>query len=121
MAKRKPTDMAQMNLRLPEKLRKMIEVEAKKNDWSLNRELVRRLEQSFSKQLTNDIINSAALSTGLETVKIITTQLNSVLEALGKPELRVDWQSTTMLFESKNQPKPTATTEAAPSKEGASS
>jgi hypothetical protein len=63
MAKRKPSDTAQMNLRLPESLRKKIEVEAKKNGWSLNRELVRRLEQSFTHQGFEDLIQSTIQST----------------------------------------------------------
>ncbi len=113
MAKRKPTDMAQMNLRLPEKLRRMIEVEAKKNGHSLNRELVRRLEQSFVQQLTADIINSAALNTGVEVSKIVLGQFNNVLEALGKPGMVVtekDWRPVSMLFETKI----TSTTSAEP-------
>jgi len=47
MPKRKSTDMTAMNLRLQESLRARIEAEAKKNGWSLNREMVRRLEHSF--------------------------------------------------------------------------
>jgi hypothetical protein len=66
MAKRKPTDTAQMNLRLPESLRKKIEVEAKKNGWSLNRELVRRLEQSFIHQGFEDLIQSTAQKVAME-------------------------------------------------------
>jgi hypothetical protein len=44
---RKPTDSAQLKLRLREELRKRLEREAKKADHSLNTEMVRRLEQSF--------------------------------------------------------------------------
>jgi len=50
MAKRKPTDMTAMNLRLQETLRKKIEAKQRKNGWSLNREMVRRLERSFFDQ-----------------------------------------------------------------------
>jgi Arc-like DNA binding domain len=69
MAKRKPSDTAQMNLRLPESLRKKIEVEAKKNGWSLNRELVRRLEQSFTHQGFEDLIQSTAQKVAMEVDK----------------------------------------------------
>jgi hypothetical protein len=62
MAKRKTTDTAQMNLRLPETLRKRIEVEAKKNGWSLNRELVRRLEQSFIHQSFEDLTQKVVMA-----------------------------------------------------------
>src|SRR6516165_5933218 len=71
MAKRKPTDTAQMNLRLPETLRKKIEVEAKKNGWSLNRELVRRLEQSFTHQGFEDLIQSTIQSTAQKVVMMV--------------------------------------------------
>jgi hypothetical protein len=111
MAKRKETDMAQMNLRLPEKLRRMIEVEAKKNGWSLNRELVRRLEQSFFSQSTSDIATSAAMSASLATAKILTAQWNEFLKAHGGPELKLDehaWRS----LETQNPQLPLATTDA---------
>jgi len=94
MAKRKPTDMAQMNLRLPESLRKKIEVEARKNGWSLNRELVRRLEQSFVQDYTATIINNASLTTGSEISKIITGQLNNDFELLGRPDLIINEEQT---------------------------
>jgi len=68
-----------MNLRLPEKLRKMIEVEAKKNGWSLNRELVRRLEKSFVDQLTEQIIESAALRFSKEVLEGQLTMMNAMI------------------------------------------
>jgi predicted HicB family RNase H-like nuclease len=60
VAKRKPTDIAQLGLRLPEKLRKKIEAAARTNGWSLNRELVRRLERSFVQQEIEDAIKRTA-------------------------------------------------------------
>jgi hypothetical protein len=44
---RKATDLVQLTLRLREDLRRRIEREAKKDDLSLNNEIVRRLERSF--------------------------------------------------------------------------
>jgi hypothetical protein len=68
-----------MNLRLPEKLRKMIEIEAKKNGWSLNRELVRRLEKSFVDQLTEQIIESTALRLSKEVLEGQLTMMNAMI------------------------------------------
>jgi hypothetical protein len=99
MAKRKVTDTAQMNLRLPEKLRRMIEIEAKKHDWSLNRELVRRLEQSFARQATIDAIKSAALAPSA----VLIDQFNNVLEALGRPDLTIKHGDLLTLIEMKTQ------------------
>jgi hypothetical protein len=78
MAKRKPTDTAQMNLRLPETLRKKIEVEAKKNGWSLNRELVRRLEQSFTHQGFEDLIQSTIQSTAQKVVMMVDMRFSGL-------------------------------------------
>lgn len=50
MAKRKPNDPVQIGLRLPERLRAKLEQSAKRNDESLNREIVNRLERSFDRQ-----------------------------------------------------------------------
>jgi len=88
MPKRKPTETAQMNLRLPERLRAMIEVQAKKNGWSLNRELVRRLEQSFVNQLTEEIINNAVLKTAVTIVEPMQRQLDEIIIQLIKMEKR---------------------------------
>jgi|SRR5262245_8868029 len=45
---RKPTDIATLSLRIREELRRQIEREAKRQDRSLNSEIVRRLENSLS-------------------------------------------------------------------------
>jgi hypothetical protein len=99
MAKRKSTDMAQVGLRLPEKLRKMIEADAKRNGWSLNRELTRRLEQSFAQQATIDAIKSAALAPSA----VLIDQFNDVLEALGRPDLVIKRGDLLALIEMKTQ------------------
>jgi hypothetical protein len=97
MAKRKPTDIAQMNLRLPETLRKKIEVEAKKSGWSLNRELVRRLEQSFIDQRVEALIQSTAQTVAMEVNKHFRDSLtgdllnkfNIINRTDGHPELPI--------------------------------
>ncbi|RXH15236.1 Arc family DNA-binding protein [Bradyrhizobium guangzhouense] len=44
---RKPGDKAMLAIRMTESLRRKIEAAAKKSGWSINSELVRRLENSF--------------------------------------------------------------------------
>jgi hypothetical protein len=96
MAKRKPTEIVQLRLRLPEKLRKKIEVEARKSDWSLNREMVRRLEQSFVQQGTEALIQSAAQAVAVEVfkqqlglVEDLAGEFNRINQALGRPEMAI--------------------------------
>jgi hypothetical protein len=60
---------AQMNLRVPETLRKKIVAEAKQNGNSINRELVRRLEQSFILRDFEDVIQSTAQKVAMEVEK----------------------------------------------------
>jgi hypothetical protein len=47
MARRKPSDTVKLNLRFPESLRRLLEGVAKKQERSMNAEIVRRLENSF--------------------------------------------------------------------------
>jgi len=46
---RKPSDISQLKVRLPERLRRNIESEAATHDRSMNAEIVSRLERSFQK------------------------------------------------------------------------
>jgi hypothetical protein len=46
---RKPTETVKLNLRLPERLRKQLERDAKRNGLSLNAEMIYRLESAYSK------------------------------------------------------------------------
>src|SRR4051812_27724643 len=57
---RKPTQPVQLKLRFPEKLRARIEAAALKNGQSMNSEIVQRLEQSFERANTHDLIQSTA-------------------------------------------------------------
>jgi hypothetical protein len=99
MAKRKPTDVAQMNLRLPEKLRKMIEVEARKNGWSLNRELVQRLQHSFVDQGVEALIQQTAMTMAIEVTKNVSDlnanlhdHINALARAIGRPDLTISFE-----------------------------
>jgi Arc-like DNA binding domain len=85
--KRKSTDIAQIGLRLPEALRKRIENEAHKHGWSLNRELVRRLESSFQQELLSEAIRGTAQTSANEVRDIVTLQFEKLLLLLGRPDL----------------------------------
>ena len=72
MAARADTVKAQIKLRLREPLRARLETEAKQNGYSLNTEIVRRLEQSIRDEELGDVIfgdrdvfNSAYIIAGL--------------------------------------------------------
>jgi hypothetical protein len=54
MARRKLTDVVQVNLRLRESLRRRLEEEAEKRGFSFNAELTRRLEQSLEREELNE-------------------------------------------------------------------
>jgi hypothetical protein len=94
MPRRKSTDTVQLRLRIPESLRVKIAVEARKQKASLNKEVVRRLEQSFVQDYTAALIENASLTTGSEISKIITGQLNNVFELLGRPDLIINKEQT---------------------------
>jgi translation initiation factor 2 alpha subunit (eIF-2alpha) len=50
MARRKETEMVNLRLRLPEGLRKQLDVAAEKSNRSLNSEILWRLGQTFGKE-----------------------------------------------------------------------
>jgi hypothetical protein len=60
---RKPTDTVTLSLRIREELRRQLEREAKRQERSLNAEIIHRLEQSFRKsddaELTADALRAA--------------------------------------------------------------
>ena len=62
MPRRKPTDIVQLRLRLPDGLRRLIETEAKQRKTSLNKELVRRLQNSFDAEQLETTIQRAAIN-----------------------------------------------------------
>jgi hypothetical protein len=83
---RKPADIAHVNLRIRENLRRRLEVEAKRHRFSLNSEMHARLEQSFYDKAHGDIweiahgIKSAWLR--LEAVQEQRALAGLVMEAL---------------------------------------
>jgi Arc-like DNA binding domain len=57
---RKPTDTVQLKLRFSERLRRRLEQAAKHNDWSMNTEIVSRLDVSFQREDQEEMIERAA-------------------------------------------------------------
>jgi hypothetical protein len=58
---KKPTETVQLKLRFSERLRARLEKAAANNDDSMNSEIIRRLEQSFSRDdILTEIHNSLA-------------------------------------------------------------
>jgi hypothetical protein len=57
---RKPIDIAHVNLRIRESLRKKLAAEAKKHGFSLNGEINKRLEESFEREGLQSIAEIAA-------------------------------------------------------------
>src|SRR5262245_30251606 len=57
---RKATDTVQLKLRFDEKLRRRIEVAAKRNNQSMNAEIIDRLEASFAKADIQEAIEKTA-------------------------------------------------------------
>ena len=45
---RKPTDMVQLKLRFPEAVRRRLDREAKRNNRSMNTEIIHRLQRTFA-------------------------------------------------------------------------
>jgi hypothetical protein len=97
MAKRKPTDKAQLNIRMTETLRRKIAAEAAKSGWSINSELVRRLERSFVDQGVEALIQSTALAVAVEVTKNVSDlnanlhdHINALAMAIGRPDLTIN-------------------------------
>jgi hypothetical protein len=74
MAKRKVI-YKQLNIRMPDQLHKQVVGEARKNGWSVNRELVRRLEKSFA----DDVLK--------ETSQFTNVWLKAIAEHIGRPDI----------------------------------
>jgi hypothetical protein len=56
---RKLTDTVKLQVRLSERLRRRLEQAAKHNDWSMNTEIVSRLDVSFQREDQEEMIRRA--------------------------------------------------------------
>jgi hypothetical protein len=88
---RKLTDTVKLQVRLSERLRRRLEQAAKHNDWSMNAEIVNRLDVSFQPEGQEEMIEKAvrdALQAQQEvTRKLLAAELSkSKLESPPKGE-----------------------------------
>jgi hypothetical protein len=68
----KPGDIVQPNLRIREDLRQRLEREARKNQRSLNKEMIRRLERSFEADTVRSLEDIVAdLTKALRRVSVV--------------------------------------------------
>jgi hypothetical protein len=88
MARRKPSDTVKLNLRFPESLRRLLEHAGKKHQWSMNAEIVRRLEDSF--QYEKVFGNERTLIL----LKLISSAVDMIERSTGKP-----WDYNPEMFE----------------------
>jgi hypothetical protein len=81
---RKLTDTVKLQVRLSERLRRRLEQAAKHHDWSMNTEIVDRLDSSFQREEQEKMIRRAAqeaVAAELSKLRILPQQLP------GKPQL----------------------------------
>ena len=90
---RKPSESVQLKLRFSERLRMRIEQAAKKNDQSLNSEIVRRLEQSFERddraaliQQVEATVTASATTTATLVISELSNYLASREDAPEEPK-----------------------------------
>jgi Arc-like DNA binding domain len=76
---RKPVDIAHVNLRIREHLRKRLEAAAKRNRISLNGEIMQRLEASFEEKPQVDIVTINQVIAELENAWARLTATREVL------------------------------------------
>ena len=80
---RKPSDTVQLKLRFSERLRRRLEREAKRQDRSLNSEIVNRLDESFSDQGAEWLRAVLGSRTG-DLVRALTTAIWLIEKRTGK-------------------------------------
>jgi hypothetical protein len=94
---RKPEKITPVKLRIPERTRRMIAVEARKNKRSTNQEMVRRLERSFMDQGVEALIQSTVQAAAVQIAKQqmglmndLIDEFNRINRALGRDELVIN-------------------------------
>jgi Arc-like DNA binding domain len=93
---RRTTETVHLKLRFREALRRRIEQAARRNEQSMNAEIIDRLERSFAKDdtrsLLEETITAIRLQTG-ETIEAIRVQTGETLAAIraDKAEIKRRW------------------------------
>jgi hypothetical protein len=82
---RKLTDTVKLQVRLSERLRRRIEQAAKHNDWSMNTEIVSRLDVSFQREDQEEMIERAARE-AVQAQQEVTKKLLAAQLRKNKPE-----------------------------------
>jgi Arc-like DNA binding domain len=95
---RKLTDTVKLQVRLSERLRRRLEQAAKHNDWSMNTEIVNRLDLSFQQKDQQkdqeEMIRSAVKSTAGAAVVRTLSELHLLpQQPPGKPQLSDEEQT----------------------------
>ncbi len=81
---RKPVDIAHVNLRIREHLRKRLETAAKRHQVSLNSEVMQRLETSFDDKARNDFVTIAQdISLKIGDLDLLTTEMENAWARFG--------------------------------------
>jgi Arc-like DNA binding domain len=84
---RKLTDTVKLQVRLSERLRRHLEQAAKHNDWSMNTEIVSRLDSSFQRENQGEMIRRAAQEAVAAMELRLSKLRNSPQQPAGKPQL----------------------------------
>jgi hypothetical protein len=85
----KPKEIVGVKVRMPEKLRRLLQAEAKREGLSLNKEIERRLLRSLARSTVFETIELAAQRAATAQTEIIMGRLNTVFALLGRPDLQV--------------------------------
>jgi hypothetical protein len=107
---RKLTDTVKLQVRLSEGLRRRLEQAAKHNDWSMNTEIVNRLDVSFQRENQADMLDVAIKEMLAQQEKFRKEALKLIAEHKqlpeppgGGPNLLTDFPSTTTDKEEKSK------------------
>ena len=92
---RKLTDTVKLQVRLSERLRRRLEQAAKHNDWSMNTEIVSRLDVSFQREDQEEMIRRATQEAVKSSAGALFSNLRHLLaqQPPGKPQLSDEEQT----------------------------
>lgn len=86
----KPTDVVGVTVRIREKLRRSLEVEAKRQGRSMNKEIESRLQGSLNRSAIDQVIELAAQRAVTAQTEAIMARLNAIFAILGGAEYVAD-------------------------------
>jgi Arc-like DNA binding domain len=83
---RKLTDTVKLQVRLSERLRRRLEQAAKHNDWSMNTEIVSRLDSSFQRENEEEMIRRA-VQEGVAAAQLFDEERRAVQKGVAAAQL----------------------------------